>query len=152
MCKFYKGELYWGVMSYEELLESAYEDVEVSEECERFEVVNVKGHHEGVRTVISNFGKVVACLRRRPEHLLKFLGKELGIQGEIKGERLILSRKLSSKDVNAKIKKYAKLYGIFEDQLNQAGKGIPRYREDMYAVKLSDIFSTVRESARSKKV
>jgi translation initiation factor 2 subunit 2 len=112
VCKFYKGELYWGVMSYEELLESAYEDVEVSEECERFEVVNVKGHHEGVRTVISNFGKVVACLRRRPEHLLKFLGKELGIQGEIKGERLILSRKLSSKDVNAKIKKYAKLYVI----------------------------------------
>ena len=38
-------------------------------------------------------------------------------------------------------KKYAKLYGIFEHQLNQAGKGIPRYREDMYAVKLSDIFS-----------
>ena len=112
MLKFYKGKIPLGCMNYEELLDTAYENVEVSEESERFEIVKVKGHHEGVRTVINNFGKVAACLRRRPEHLLKFLGKELGIQGEIKGERLILSRKLSSKDVNAKIEKYAKTYVI----------------------------------------
>jgi translation initiation factor 2 subunit 2 len=99
-------------MDYEQLLDTAYESVEVSEESERFEVMKVKGHHEGVRTVISNFGKVAASLRRRSEHLLKFLGKELGIQGEIKGERLIVSRKVSSKDVNAKIDKYAKTYVI----------------------------------------
>lgn len=99
-------------MSYEELLDAAYEEVEVSEECERFEIMKVKGHHEGVRTVISNFGKLAACLRRRPEHLLKFLGRELGIQGEIKGERLILSRRLSSKDINAKVEKYVRRYVI----------------------------------------
>lgn len=96
------------------MLEEAYENVEVSEECERFEILRVKGHHEGVRTVISNFLKVSACLRRKPEHLLKFLGKELGIQGEVKGERAVFSRKVSSKDVNAKIEKYAKLYVLCE--------------------------------------
>lgn len=100
-------------MSYEDLLDTAYENVEVNEESSgRFEILKVKGHHEGVRTVISNFLKVSDCLRRKPEHLLKFLGKELGIQGEIKGDRLILSRKLSSKDINAKIEKYAKRYVI----------------------------------------
>ncbi len=101
-------------MSYEQLLDEAYKEVECSDGvCEgRFEIVKVSGHHEGVRTVISNFGKVVTCLRRRPEHLLKFLGRELGIQGEIKGERLILSRRLSSKNINAKIEKYAKTYVI----------------------------------------
>lgn len=103
------------VMSYESLLSEAYENVEVSKECGRFEIVKVKGHHEGVRTVISNFAKVASCLRRKPEHLLKFLGKELGIQGEIRGERLILSRKLTSKDINAKIEKYAKIYVICEE-------------------------------------
>ena len=98
-------------MSYEALLDAAYENVEVNEESAgRFEIMKVRGHHEGVRTVISNFLQVVTSLRRKPEHLLKFLGKELGIQGEIKGERLILSRKVSSKDVNAKIEKYAKMY------------------------------------------
>jgi translation initiation factor 2 subunit 2 len=114
LLKFYKGEMLRDFMGYEELLDLAYENVEVSEECNRFEVMKVKGHHEGVRTVISNFGKVATCLRRKPEHLLKFLGKELGIQGEIKGERLILSRKLSSKDVNAKVEKYARRYVICE--------------------------------------
>ena len=112
--KSYKGICCVNFMDYEEMLDRAYEDVEVNEECERFEIVNVKGHHEGVRTVITNFGKVAACLRRRPEHLLKFLGKELGIQGEISGDRLIISRKLSSKDINAKVEKYARRYVICE--------------------------------------
>lgn len=95
-------------MDYESLLNEAYENVEISAECGgRFEILKVTGHHEGTRTVISNFGPITHCLRRKGEHLLKFLGKELGIQGEIKGERLILSRKLSSKDINAKIEKYA---------------------------------------------
>lgn len=101
-------------MSYEDLLDEAYEKVEVNEEaCDgRFDILKVKGHHEGVRTVISNFLRVAECLRRRPEHLLKFLGKELGIQGEISRDRAILSRKVSSKDVNSKVEKYAKIYVI----------------------------------------
>ena len=99
-------------MNYEQMLDSAYESVEVCEDCGRFEIVQAKGHHEGVRTVIKNFPKIAACLRRDKEHLLKFLGRELGIQGEMKGDLLILSRKLSSRDVNAKIEKYAKRYVI----------------------------------------
>jgi len=98
-------------MNYEELLTEAYDNVELAEEldkgeCSRFEVLQVKGHHEGVRTIISNFLQVATCLRRNPEHLLKFLTKELASSAEMLGDRLILSRKLSSKDVNAKIVKY----------------------------------------------
>ena len=99
-----------GIMNYEALLDEAYENVEASEEAERFEVLKVKGHHEGVRTVISNFGQVVANVRRAPEHFLKFLSKELASQCEVRGERLILSRKLASKDVNDKIELYVKRF------------------------------------------
>ncbi|MFH0808562.1 MAG: translation initiation factor IF-2 subunit beta [archaeon] len=110
-------------MNYEDMLDSAYENVEVNEvyserdsgdiDCSgRFEILKVKGHHEGVRTIISNFLQVAICLRRKPEHLLKFLGKELGIQGEIRGDQLVVSRKLSSKDINVKIGKYARQYVI----------------------------------------
>jgi translation initiation factor 2 subunit 2 len=73
-------------------------------------VLKVKGHHEGVRTVISNFGQIVACIRRAPEHVLKFLSKELASSCEVKGDRLILSRKLASKDVNEKIEKYVQRF------------------------------------------
>ena len=37
---------------------------------------------------------------------MKFLAKELASQGDIQNERLILSRKLSSKEVNEKVNKY----------------------------------------------
>ena len=100
-------------MNYEELLNEAYETVEVNEEkTERFEVVKVKGHHEGTKTIISNFGQIASHIRRTPAHLLKFLGKELASQGEISGDRLILSRKLPSKDINEKIEKYVREYVV----------------------------------------
>ena len=93
-------------MDYEELLDEAYVNVKETSQCRRFEVLKVKGHHEGTRTVISNFMQIATCVRRTPEHLLKFLTKELASLGEIKGDRLILSRKLPSKNINEKIEKY----------------------------------------------
>ena len=98
------------MIDYEVLLDEAYCNVQAGCVCDRFEVVKVQGCHEGSRTVISNFCRIMACLRRKPEHLMKFLGKELASLVELSGERLILSRKLSSKDINEKIEKYVKLF------------------------------------------
>ena len=97
-------------MNYEELLDEAYENVEPCEECERFEIKKVEGHHQGSKTVISNFTQVVACLRREKEHLAKFLFKSLATSGVIDGDRLILDRKMSSKDINERIEKYVKQF------------------------------------------
>ena len=94
------------LMGYEDLLNEAYEKVEPVEECRRFEMLKVKGHHEGTRTIISNFSQIVANVRRTPAHLLKFLSKELASQCEVRGDRLILSRKLSRKNIDDKIEKY----------------------------------------------
>lgn len=99
-------------MGYEELLEQAYEKVEPCEECDRFELLKVTGHHEGSRTVITNFGQVASCLRREPEHLAKFLFKELATSGDIRGDRLVLDKKDNSKNINVKIEKYARDYVI----------------------------------------
>jgi translation initiation factor 2 subunit 2 len=96
--------------NYEALLEQAYEEVKPVQECKRFEVLNVKGHHEGTRTIISNFSQVVTCIRRSADHFIKFLTKELASSAEISGDRLILSRKVSSKDVNDKIEKYVRTF------------------------------------------
>jgi translation initiation factor 2 subunit 2 len=106
----YKWALCVGFMDYETLLNEAYENVEATEEAERFEILKVKGHHEGTRTILSNFAQVVANIRRSPEHLLKFLSKELASQCEVKGDRLILSRRLASKDINDKIEKYVNTF------------------------------------------
>ena len=97
-------------MNYESLLDKAYEKIKPVEECGRFEVLKVKGHHEGTKTIITNFGPIVGCIRRNPEHLMKFLNKELASSSEINGDRLILSRKLSSNDVNNRIERYVKRF------------------------------------------
>ena len=97
-------------MDYEALLEEAYESVKPIKESERFEVLRVNGHHEGSKTIITNFSQVALCIRRSPAHLMKFLCKELASSCEVSGDRLIMSRKLSSKDVNAKVQKYVDKY------------------------------------------
>lgn len=99
-------------MNYEQLLDQAYEKVKVTEEYNRFELPKVKGHHEGIRTIVTNFAQIASYIRRTPEHLMKYLSKELASQCEINRDRLILSRKLSSKDINDKINKYVQEFVI----------------------------------------
>ena len=103
-------------MEYKSLLEDAYNNIIQKDNlnsasvCGRFEVLNVAGHFEGSRTIITNFLKVSSCIRRSPEHLIKFLSKELATSAELSGDRLILCRKVSSANVNEKVAKYVKCF------------------------------------------
>ena len=79
----------------------------IKDKGERFEIPNVKGHIQGNKTVISNFIQIAGVLRRKPEHMLKFVLKELAAPGEIKKIAVIIGRKVSAVSVNEKIHKYA---------------------------------------------
>jgi len=94
--------------TYEQLLEKAKASLpEVKENVERFEIPKATGHIQGNKTIISNFGNIVKIFNRPPEHLLKYLLKELATPGNIDGPRLILGRKISSSLINSKIDQYA---------------------------------------------
>ncbi|MEM2121113.1 MAG: translation initiation factor IF-2 subunit beta [Candidatus Woesearchaeota archaeon] len=98
-------------MNYEEMLERAYSKLpEKKTTEERFEIPKVRGHIQGNKTVISNFQDICSVLRRKPEHVLKFLLKELATPGELTKSSLILGRKISASQINEKIDKYAKIY------------------------------------------
>ena len=99
-------------MSYEQLLEKAYQEVKPVETGERFEVPKVKGHVEGTKTIITNFNQICDTLRRDKGHITKFLYKELATSGVIDGERLIFNRKLTSVKINEKIAAYANEFVI----------------------------------------
>lgn len=95
--------------SYENLLDNAYKEVKlVKTGSERFEIPKVQGMVEGKNTIITNFGAIASYLRRQPDHLAKFLQKELATSGKIEGDRLILNTKLNSAKVNEKLNLYAK--------------------------------------------
>ena len=92
--------------TYDSLLTEAYKNVRPTEICGRFEIKKVEGHIEGNKTIISNFGPIVNCTRRKPEHIAKFIFKELATSGEISGERLILTRKITSQQITEKLRQY----------------------------------------------
>ncbi|MBU1103944.1 MAG: translation initiation factor IF-2 subunit beta [Nanoarchaeota archaeon] len=77
---------------------------------ERFEIPKVTGHLQGNKTVVTNFTAIANTLRREPEHLLKYLQRELATPAQIDGPRLVLGRKLNSVLINSKIEQYAKSF------------------------------------------
>ena len=77
-------------------------------EKERFELPRVLGHVQGNRTVLSNFLQIADSLRREPEHLLKYILKELATPGEIKKSgSVIVGAKVSASRINEKMRQYA---------------------------------------------
>ncbi|MBD3249269.1 translation initiation factor IF-2 subunit beta [Candidatus Woesearchaeota archaeon] len=96
-------------MDYKKLLEKARKELpEDLKKSERFKVPAVKGHIEGNKTVINNFGQIANVLGRDKSHLLKFVLKELAAPGDLKNNTLIIKRRINSELVNEKIQKYAK--------------------------------------------
>jgi translation initiation factor 2 subunit 2 len=99
--------------NYEEMLNEAYANIKpIESHIERFEIPKAEGHIEGIRTIITNFKQICAYMRRDCNHVLKFLLRELATPGVMKADRLVLTRKISSSQVNEKIKLYADTYVI----------------------------------------
>jgi len=96
-------------MKYEELLKNAREKLPKSVfEKERFEIPKVRGHIQGNRTILSNFLQIADILGRKPEHLLKYILKELATPGEIKKNgSVIIGTKVGTLRINEKVRQYA---------------------------------------------
>jgi len=96
-------------MDYKKLLKQARKELpDVVFEKERFEIPKVKGHIQGNRTIISNFIQIADSLRRKPEHMLKYVLRELATPGEIKKSgSVIIGTKVPASRINEKIKQYA---------------------------------------------
>ncbi len=99
--------LFFMTNNYEELLSEAYQKVKPIEYGkERFEIPKIQGHIEGNKTILTNLSQIASVLRRKPEHILKFLLKELATSGKIKYNRVILQRKIPSAKINEKLQQY----------------------------------------------
>ncbi len=102
--------------SYENLLEDAYKHIKpIESKIDRFEIPKIEGHIEGTKTIITNFKQICSYVRRDCNHMLKFLLKELAAPGSMKGDRLILTRKVSSSLINEKIALYVQQYVICKE-------------------------------------
>ena len=93
--------------TYEALVDKAYKVLpETVVKEERFVVPKVRGHLQGNKTVISNFLQIADSLGRKPQHLLKYILKELATPGELKKNGVIIGTKMPASRINEKIEKY----------------------------------------------
>ncbi|MEM5771227.1 MAG: translation initiation factor IF-2 subunit beta [Candidatus Aenigmatarchaeota archaeon] len=106
-------------VKYEEMLKKAIEKLpSVVENSDRFKIPESEVTYSGKLTIIKNFNQIVNILRRDPNHLAKFLFKELAIPGKIEENKLILQKIFTKEKIDEKIREYCKIY-IF---CNECGK------------------------------
>jgi len=99
--------------AYEGLLDRAKKTLpETTQTRERFEIPKVRGHIQGNKTVLSNFLQIAEHFGRKPEHVLKYILKELATPGEIKKQFVVLGTKVPASRINEKIQQYADTFVI----------------------------------------
>ncbi len=118
-------------MEYEALLKRAKALLpESSDSGERFVVPKAKGHIQGSKTVISNFVAIANHLRRKPEHLLKYVMREVAVPGDLMRGAVIFKGKLSASKLNEKIQAYVDTFVICKEcgrpdtKLTKEGQGV----------------------------
>ena len=103
-------------MSYKNMLKNAYKNLpDVSAQKARFEIPKVKGHIQGNKTVLSNFFQIAQALSRKPEHIIKYLTKELATPLVRKQNYVIVGTKIPASRINEKIEKYVEEYVLCKE-------------------------------------
>jgi len=96
---------------YEKLLDRAIKQLppEVLE-TKRFSIPKAYSVIQGNRTIIQNFKEIADKLNRDPQHLLRYLLRELGTAGNVEGKRAILQGKFTHFHINERIEDYVKKF------------------------------------------
>ncbi|MEM3519957.1 MAG: translation initiation factor IF-2 subunit beta [Candidatus Hadarchaeales archaeon] len=101
---------------YEKLLDRALESVpRVVLESSRFQIPTADVVAAGNQTVIRNFKSLSGELNRPPEHMAKYLWRELGVAGTLKENQLFLQGKFTSEAVNERVKRYVEEFVLCKE-------------------------------------
>jgi translation initiation factor 2 subunit 2 len=79
-------------------------------ETTRFQVPKAYSMIQGNRTMIQNFSEIADALNRDPQHILKFLLRELGTAGNLEGSRAIMQGKFTHYLINDRIEEYVERF------------------------------------------
>lgn len=103
-------------MDYEALLARGRKSLpEDTDKGERFNIPNIKGHLQGNKTIISNFGQIATTLQRPKELLVKYLEKQMATKGMVEGTFVIFNTKLSAKKINERVTQFADQFVICKE-------------------------------------
>jgi len=92
---------------YEQLLDRALDQIPRTVfESARFQIPEAEVAIVGNRTIIRNFKGIATAINREPDHLMKYLLRELGAAGEVQGMQAVFQGKFSRTIVDERIRRY----------------------------------------------
>ena len=92
---------------YEDMLKRAYEKLpEEIRKSARFEIPRVDSEIQGSRTIVKFFPSLARKINRKPEHLMKFLLRELATPGKERDKTAIFMGNFSRELMQHKYEKY----------------------------------------------
>ena len=98
---------------YDELLKLACSQMpEVSLKRERLELPRLYITTVGMRTIISNFNEVADVLNRDPQHILKFLTREMATAATFNDNRAVFQGKFKRDSFERLLQRYMEAYVI----------------------------------------
>jgi len=78
----------------------------------RFEIPKIRSGNIGMRTYIVNYKEIAEAMNRDPQHLLRYLSKELATASTLDGARAIFQGKFRSDTLSRLIHHYAEAFVI----------------------------------------
>ena len=98
---------------YEDLLKRARSQIpEVFSKRERLELPRISLSVIGMRTMVYNFKEIAEALNRHPQHLLKFLTREMATAATMQEARVIFQGKFSRETLERLIQRYMESFVI----------------------------------------
>ncbi len=92
---------------YEELLKRARSQLpEISSKRERLELPKLNMSVVGMRTTIYNFKEIAEVLNREPQHILKYLTRELATAAAMQESRVIFQGKFKQDTLERLLQRY----------------------------------------------
>lgn len=93
---------------YGKLLDRALEQIPKAVfESSRFQIPEAEVSIIGNRTILRNIRGIASALNREPEHLTKYLLRELGAAGNLEGTQAVFQGKFSKTTVDDRVRRYA---------------------------------------------
>jgi len=98
---------------YDELLKRAYSQMpEVSMKRERLTLPRLLITTIGMRTIVSNFREVAEILDRDPQHILKFLTREMATAATYQDSRVIFQGKFQQDSLERLLQRYMEIFVV----------------------------------------
>jgi translation initiation factor 2 subunit 2 len=109
----YRKEFRTVKSDYEKLLKRAHSLLpQEAQTQKRFEIPRIRSGTIGMRTYIVNYKEIADAMNRDPQHLLRYLSKELATASTLDGARAIFQGKFRSDTLSRLIHRYAEAFVI----------------------------------------